>query len=328
MDLKKYTTFNAKVNDASWDEVTGRWTVKTENGHSANCKYLFLATGLLHRKYTPDLPGLKDFKGTLVHSGEYPQDLDCTGKKVAIIGAGATAVQITQELGKVADETTVFLRRPSYCLPMGQRAMTELEQKMWKTYYPHLFQAARQSPMGFPSTGVDKSAQEASEEERLKLWEECWDKGAFHLLISAYNDTLLNPESNRMVYDFWANKTRKRIQDPKKQALMAPKVPPYYIATKRFPLEIDYYDVINQDNVHLVDLNATPLKTFEENGMRMSDDVLREFDVVVLATGFDSFTGSQTHMGLKNKDGVDLKELWKDGIYTYLGLTISGFPNM
>lgn len=328
LDLKKDTTFNARVNDASWDETTGRWTVRTESGHSANCKYLFLATGLLHRKYTPDLPGLKDFKGTLVHSGAYPQDLDCTGKKVAIIGAGATAVQITQELGKVADETTIFLRRPSYCIPMGQRKMTEEEQKMWKNYYPTLFGAARQSALGFPSEAIGKSAQEATEEERERVWEECWDRGAFHFLTSAFNDTLLNPESNRMVYNFWKDKVRQRISDPRKQEIMAPEVPPYYIATKRFPLEHDYYDIINQDNVHLVDLRATPLKTFEENGMRMSDDQLREFDVVVLATGFDSFTGSQTHMGLKSKDGVDLKDLWKDGIYTYLGLTISGFPNM
>ncbi|KAM0720984.1 hypothetical protein Q7P37_003269 [Cladosporium fusiforme] len=322
LDLSKDTTFNARVNDASWDEVTGTWTVKTESGHSANCKYLFLATGSLHRKYTPDLPGLKDFKGTLVHSGEYPQDLDCTGKKVAIIGAGATAVQITQELGKVADETTIFLRRPSYCLPMGQRPLTDEEQKMWKAYYPTLFGAARQSPLGFPTAGVDKSAQEATEEERQSVWEEAWDKGAFHLLISAFNDTLLSPESNRMVYDFWRNKVLQRLTDPKKQALMAPEIPPYYIGTKRFPLEMDYYDVLAQDNVHLVDLTATPLKTFEATGMKMSDDVLREFDVVVLATGFDSFTGSLTHMGLKNKDGVELEKLWKDGVYTYLGLTV------
>jgi cation diffusion facilitator CzcD-associated flavoprotein CzcO len=108
---------------------------------------------------------------------------------------------------------------------------------------------------------------------------------------------------------------------------MVPEVQPYHFGTKRTPLENGYYDVLNQDNVEIVDINANPLKAFEETGMRMNDGQLKELDVVILATGFDTFTGSLTNMGLKSKDGKDLKELWKDGIFTYLGLTISGFPN-
>lgn len=302
--------------------------MKTESGHTANCKYLFLGTGLLHRKYTPDLPGLSNYKGKLVHSGAYPEDLDCTGKKVGLIGAGATAVQITQELGKVAENLTIFLRRPSYCIPIQQRKLTVDEQRELKSFYPVLFQSGRLSLTGFPVTGVDKGAVDATEEEREALWEMLWKRGGFQFLLSAFNDTLLNPESNRMVYDFWRKKVMQRISDPKKQAIMAPEKMPYYIATKRFPLESDYYDVINQDNVELADLTTNSLKTFEETGMRMDDGTLKEFDVIILATGFDSFTGSLTNMGLKSKDGVDLRDLWKDGVFTYLGLTIAGFPNM
>lgn len=328
MDLRKDTTFNAKVNDASWDEATGRWNVKTESGHAANCKYLFLGTGLLHRKYTPDLPGLSEYKGKLVHSGAYPEDLDCTGKKVGLIGAGATAVQITQELGKVAETLTIFLRRPSYCIPICQRKLTVDEQRELKSFYPVLFKSGRLSRTGFPTTGVDKGAVDATEEEREALWEMLWQRGGFQFMLSAYNDTLTSPEANRLVYEFWAKKVKQRISDPKKQAIMVPEKMPYYIGTKRFPLEADYYDIINQDNVELADLNVNSLKTFEETGMRMDDGTLKEFDIIILATGFDSFTGSLTNMGLKNKDGVDLRELWKDGVFTYLGLTISGFPNM
>jgi cation diffusion facilitator CzcD-associated flavoprotein CzcO len=327
LDLRKDVTFNAQVIDSSWDEASGRWTVKTADGHVANCKYLFLATGLLHRKYTPDLPGLSDFKGQLIHSGAYPEDLDCTGKKVGIIGAGATAVQIQQELGKVASEMTIFLRRPSYCLPMGQRVMSEEEQRCWKSFYPSLFASGRLSRAGFPASGPDKSTFEVSEEERLKHWDTLWSRGAFNILLLGYNDVLVNPEANRLIYDYWASKVRERLTDPKKQAIMAPENPPYHFGTKRSPLEHDYYDVLNQDNVEIVDLNANPLKMFEETGMRMDDGSLRDFDVIVLATGFDSFTGSLTEMGLKSKDGQDLRALWKDGVSTYLGLTIAGFPN-
>ena len=131
-----------------------------------------------------------------------------------------------------------------------------------------------------------------------------------------------------MAYDFWRRKVCERLTDPEKQKIMAPETAPYYFGTKRSPLEADYYDVLNQKNVHIHDLNAVPLKSFHEKGLLMADDKLHEFDAVALATGFDSYTGSLTQMGLKNKDGVDLADLWKDGISTYLGMTISGFPNM
>jgi cation diffusion facilitator CzcD-associated flavoprotein CzcO len=327
LDLRKDVTFNAQVVDSSWDESTGRWTVKTADGHVTNCKYLFLATGLLHRKYTPDLPGLQDFKGRLIHSGDFPTNLDCTGKKVGVIGAGASAIQIQQEVGKVAKEMTVFLRRPSYCLPMGQRTISDEEHASWKSYYPTLFASGRKSVFGLPATGVDKSALEATEEERLKLWDNLWDRGGFNLLLLGYNDLPFNPESARLLYDYWASRTRQRLTNPKKHAIMAPRNPPYHFGTKRTPLEQDYYEVLNQDNVEIVDLNLNPLKTFEECGMRMEDGELKNLDIIVLATGFDSFTGSLTNMGLKNKDGQDLREVWKDGIFTYLGLTMAGFPN-
>lgn len=138
LDLSKDTYFNARVNEAIRDEAENVWTIKTLQGHVAKAKYLILATGLLHRTYTPDFPGLDKYKGALHHSGAWPEDFDATGKKIGLIGAGATAVQITQELGKKADELTVFLRRPSYNLPMGQRKLTEIEQTHLKMFYPTL----------------------------------------------------------------------------------------------------------------------------------------------------------------------------------------------
>jgi cation diffusion facilitator CzcD-associated flavoprotein CzcO len=206
--------------------------------------------------------------------------------------------------------------------------LSKEESHSLKAYYPTLFDNSRRSLAGFPATNCGKPTQEATPEERQKLWEDIWTRGGFQFMMLGYNDYLVNPESNRMVYDFWASKVKQRLTDPKKQAIMTPDPPPYYIGTKRFPLEHDYYDILNQDNVELVDLKHTALKSFEETGMRMDDGSLREFDIIVLATGFDSFTGSLTNMGLKNKDGVDLRDIWKDGVSTYLGLTIAGFPNV
>lgn len=292
LGLKKDVHFNARVINASYNNDTARWTLKTNAGHTATCKYLILATGLLHRRFIPDFPGLDTYQGEVIHSGFWPEKASMKGKKVALIGAGATAVQITQELGKQAEHLTVFLRRPSYCLPMRQRPLTELEGNGWKAYLGRIFEQGRLSRAGMPNGGPTCGVFDVTKEERETWFEELWGRGAFNFQMCNYNDVLLDRKANREVYDFWVKKTRARLSHPAKRDIMAPIEPPYLFGTKRNPLEMDYYEVLNQDNVDIVDLNSTPLKTFQSTGMVMGDDKLREFDVVVLATGFDSFTGS------------------------------------
>lgn len=327
LDLSKDTYFNARISDARWDESANVWTLKSQQGHVAKGKYLILATGLLHRTYTPDFPGLSEYKGALHHTGAWPEDFDGKGKKIGLIGAGATAVQVTQELGKQADEMTVFLRRPSFCYAMQQRPLTVVEQHQMKPYYPALFKSGRDSAVGFPAERIDKGIFDVTPEEREKHLNAMWETGGFHFQLSGYNDTALNPEANKVQYDFWRRKICERLTDPAKQAIMAPEKAPYYLGTKRSPLEQDYYEVLNQSNVKIHDLGKAPLDRFFEKGMITADGQKHEFDAIVLATGFDSFTGSITRMGLKNKDGIDIKDLWADGVLTYLGITISGFPN-
>lgn len=198
LGLRKDVYFNARVNDASWDQSTNLWTIKTQAGHVAQAKYLMLASGLLHRTYTPDFPGLASYKGEVHHSGAWPEDFDGKGKKIAIIGAGATAVQITQELGKVASELTVFLRRPSYCYPMRQRKWTEEEQRTLKAFYPSMFSAGRDSLAGFPTARQDKGVFDVSKEEREELFEELWSRGGFNFGLGNYNNILVNKDANKV----------------------------------------------------------------------------------------------------------------------------------
>lgn len=147
-------------------------------------------------------------------------------------------------------------------------------------------------------------------------------------MLRNYNNIAIDKEANKIVYDFWKKKVRERLLDEKKQALMAPDEMPYYFSTKRTPLEHDYYDVLNQDNVDIVDIRQNPIESFTEKGLQLGgEDHDREYDYIVCATGFDSFTGSLTNMGLKSKDGVDIKDVWAEGVSTYLGMTMHGFPN-
>jgi len=328
LDLRKDVSFDSRVNSAVWNTETSEWEVGTETGMKAKARWLVLATGLLHRTHSPDFPGLKDFKGVVHHSGAWPEDTSVKGKRVAVIGAGATSVQIVQELAKEADQLTMLMRRPSYCLPMHQRKWSVEEQEAWKGYYPSLFAAGRNSAVGFPMLRMDKRMQDVSAVEREAYFENIWTAGGFHFLLRNYNNVMLDKEANGHVYDFWKRKVRERLTDPKKQALMAPDIAPYFFGTKRTPLENDYYDVLNQENVDIVDLTANLLEKLTETGIQVEgEEKERHFDIVILATGFDSFTGSLTHMGIKNKDGIDIKDVWADGVKTYLGIMVHGFPN-
>jgi cation diffusion facilitator CzcD-associated flavoprotein CzcO len=211
---------------------------------------------------------------------------------------------------------------------MGQRTWTEEEQKAWRAYYPALFAAGRDYAVGFPVPRLDLRVQDVSAAEREAWFERNWEAGGFQFLLRNYNNVVVDPEANQIVYDFWKKKVRQRLTDGAKAALMAPDKMPYYFSTKRSPLEHDYYDVLNQDNVEVVDLNVHPIESFTERGLQLGNEEQdREFDYVVCATGFDSFTGSLTNMGLKSKDGVDIKDVWSNGVRTYLGMMMHGFPN-
>jgi cation diffusion facilitator CzcD-associated flavoprotein CzcO len=328
LNVRPDVSFDTKVNGCTWDNALAKWTVKTSTGKQARAQFLILATGLLHKTHLPNWPGQKDYKGIIRHSGDWPEDTDVTGKRVAIIGAGATSVQIVQELGKTASQLTLLMRRPSYCLPMGQRTWTKEEQDGWRAYYPALFKAGRDSAVGFPSLRHDERAQDVSAAEREAYWEGTWKAGGFQFLLRNYNNVALDKEANKLVYEFWRKKVCERLTDAKKQKLMAPEEMPYYFSTKRTPLEHDYYDVLNQENVDIVNIKEHPIERFTERGLKLGgEETEREFDYVVCATGFDSFTGSLTNMGLTSKDGKDIKEVWKDGVSTYLGMMMSGFPN-
>ncbi|KAF9888239.1 hypothetical protein FE257_008808 [Aspergillus nanangensis] len=327
LNLKKDIEFNARVNSAVWDEATSLWTIRTEAGHIAVTKYFCMFSGLLHRQYTPKFPGFENYKGVVHHSSAWPEGVDMTGKKVAVVGAGATSVQIVQELSKQADQLAMFMRRPSHCVPMGNRRLNNAEQDAWRPYYKTLFDVGRGSAAGFAIPRQTKNMTDFTEAEREALYEDLWRAGGFHFAAGQFPEIFVDRKANRVAYDFWAKKIRARISDPVKRDLLAPLEPDYPIFTKRYPLEHDYYECLDRENVEVVSLKNTPFKTFTENGVVTEDGKVREFDCVVMATGFESFTGSVATMNIKGKNGVDMYDVWTKGVRTYLGMVTNGFPN-
>lgn len=175
---------------------------------------------------------------------------------------------------------------------MQQRSLADGEQQFWNSYYPALLKSGRDSHGGFPFASAGWDLHSVSDKELQYLLNSLWSKGGFSFLLGNFANIMVDPAANRKVYDFWAEKTRQRLKDPKKRDIMAPLEPPYPICTKRPPLENDYYECLSQDHVEIVALQETPIVEFTETGIRTADGVGREFDVVAMATGFDSFTGS------------------------------------
>lgn len=228
----------------------------------------------------------------------------------------------------MADKLTVFIRTPNIALPMRQRKLTHEEQFNQKSTYPYIFQLCRDTKAGMPYWSNGKKTKDATPEERQERWQELWDRGGFNFNLAGYSDVLMDQEANDLMYDFWKNKVRERITDPRKRDIMAPHKPPHPVATKRPSLEQDYYECIDRSNVDLVNLKEVDIEKFDKDGIVTSDGEHRSFDVVVFATGYDAVTGSLTAMGLRDVNGIDLKDKWKEGVRTHLGITVPDFPNM
>lgn len=290
--MREDTIVNAKVIDARFNEASGKWTVKTEAGHVIDAQHLILATGLFYRNYIPAFPGLEKYKGRLEHTAFWPESIDTKQKKIAVIGAGATGVQVVQELTKDASQLTHMLRRLSYCLPMAQRKLIKEEQVAAYGYFPVLFEQGRKSRTGMLVMGENRSLFCVSAEERQAIFEKFWAPGAFNFLARNFNDIMTNGEAKKIAYQFWAEKVRGRFSNKEKALIMAPLEPIYPFGTKRTPLEQDYYDCLDQPHVDIVDLSKTSIVEFTERGLRLSDGTDKEFDIVVPARGFDTITGS------------------------------------
>lgn len=236
LDLSKDITYSAIVVDAQYNESTMKWSVTTENGLKAVCDYLICATGSCFKPHYPDFKNLDKFKGQLIHSTRWPAVANTKNKRVAIVGSGATAIQCTQEIAKEAERLTVYIRTASISLPMFQRPLSEFEQRVNKSSYRAMFAYCRKSKSGLGYDSQSGSVFELSDQEREELWEELWNRGGFNFNQANYRDYLVDRNANRLMYEFWAKKTRPRIKNPAKSAFLVPQEAPFAFGTKRSSL--------------------------------------------------------------------------------------------
>ncbi|KAI0542857.1 hypothetical protein GGR58DRAFT_509731 [Xylaria digitata] len=327
--IKKDCAFNTVVVGAHFDTSLGRWLVKTSDGRTAKAKYLILGTGFAANRYVPPWPGMDKFKGIIHHSSFWPDEkIDVKGKRCAVIGTGASGVQIVQAWGPVADELKVFQRTPNLAIPMRKRELTVAEQENAKRFYPELFKYREKTFVGLLYDWQEKDTLDDTSEEREELFEKMWVEGGFRFWAGVYKDSLFNADANKESYKFWVKKTRGRINDPRKQDILAPLKMPHFFGIKRPCLEFDYYEQFNRPTVDVVDIHDNAIKEFDEAGIVLEDGTRYDFDVIAVATGFDIVTGAMTQLGLKSINDTRLEDEWKNGANTYLGTTVGGYPNL
>ncbi|MDD9722822.1 NAD(P)/FAD-dependent oxidoreductase [Cognatishimia sp. D5M38] len=326
--VRKDCQFDTRVNGAEFDERQRVWKVHKDDGETITCRYFVPCLGFASKPVIPNFPGRDTFRGVAHHSAHWPQyGLDMDDKRIAIIGTGASAVQILQEASKTARQVTVFQRTPNLTIPMRQKKLSKADNVQMKAHYPEIFETRPRTFAGFEFDFHPRTWAESSEEERKATFQEIWEMGAFNWWLGNFNDVLSNPAANRAEYDYWRDQTRKRIKKPELIELLAPTDPPHPFGVKRPCLEQHFYECFNQDNVELVDVNKYPIDRIYDRGI-FSGGKEREFDIIVYATGFDAVSGGMTQIDIKGTDGRNLRQHWSKGITTHLGMAIPDFPNL
>lgn len=332
MDIRKNYRFGTRVAGAQFNEDINVWQVMFDNGESVTCRFLLSAVGPLSAPTWPSVQGLSEFAGETYHTyywphadeGEDGKKVDFQGKRVAVIGTGATGIQVIQEVAKEAGELVVFQRNPNWAVPLLNSKIDAAEMQRIKDSYSEIFERCNASHTGHMYRNVRQSALDVSPEERKAFWERLYAQPGYAIWIGNYRDVLRNKDANRLMSDFVAEKIRERVDDPEVAEKLIPKN--HGFGLKRLPMEDGYFEVYNQPNVTLVDIKETPIEHISAGGIQTSDNFY-DIDILICATGFDAVTGSILRMNIVGRDGISLKEAWRDGPETYLGLQTHGFPN-
>ncbi len=326
LQLRDDIELSTEVVSATYDEAAARWVIRTAAGAVVSARYCITAVGCLSAANVPSFAGSETFAGPVYHTGAWPhEDPDFTGKRVAVIGTGASGIQAIPVIAEEAGHLTVFQRTPNFSIPAENRPMDPEFERAWKADYREWRRKGRESMAGIPYPRSEASVLEASEEERRATFEAAWGAGGFRFLFGTYGDLVVTEEANAFVADFVRSKIDEIVHDPGVAAMLRPTT--YPLGTKRLPLDTDYYQTFNRENVTLVDLRATPIVSFTSRGIRTTAREY-ELDMVVYATGFDALTGPLFAMDIRGRGGTRLKDKWAEGPRTYLGLGTSGFPNL
>jgi cyclohexanone monooxygenase len=325
LDLRLDIQCNTRVIAAHFDAASKLWSVSTDQGDDVKARFVITATGCLSAARVPDMAGLVSFKGKCYHTGQWPKnDVDFSGQRVAVIGTGSSGIQLIPQVAQQASSLTVFQRTANFSVPALNRPLPVEEQNAWKAQYADYRVKARHTRSGILYDYSSRATFDVSTEELNAEYERRWAKGGANF-IHAFNDSFSNRASNELAAEFVRNKIRGIVKDPYVAEMLCPK--DHAIGTKRICVDTNFYVTFNLPHVKLVDLRAQAIQHIDENGIQTSAKH-HAFDSIVFATGYDAITGAIDQIDIRNHHGVSLRDKWKQGPRTYLGLMTYGFPNL
>ena len=324
-ELRQYMQFNCRVQSLTFDEDTSTWSVHLEGGRKVTTRFVITALGTLSAPSLPNYDGMDSFEGISFHASNWPHEpLELEGKRVAVIGAGATAIQLIPEVAKKAEQLIVFQRRPNWAAPLNNGPISESEMSAIRERYDEIFATCARTPGGFVHMPDPRSFYDVTPEQRRELWDRLYDESGFAIWLQNFMEIFVDERANAELSDYIAERIRQRVHDPLVAELLVPK--DHGFGVQRLPLETGYFETFNRDNVQLVSTTKTPISRVSATGIETTEQSF-EFDIIVYATGFDSFTGAFDRIEIQGLKGKRLSEKWEAGPVTHLGLMINDFPN-
>jgi cation diffusion facilitator CzcD-associated flavoprotein CzcO len=326
LDLREHMQFGCRVESMSFDEETDTWNLALDDGRTLSARVVVTALGPLSMPTMPTIKGIDDFKGISFHPADWPHEpLNLAGKRVGIVGTGATAIQIIPEVAAQAGQLTVFQRRANWAAPLNNAPINAQEMDEIRARYDEIFAACAESPGAFEHVPDTRHFHDVLPEKRREFYDRLYDEPGFGIVLANFREMAFDEQANAELSAYIAERIRQRVDDPEVAEKLIPK--DHGFGVQRLPLETHYFETYNRDNVELVDLQATPIERITPSGLRTSN---RDFDldVIIYATGFDAFSGAYDHIDIRGIGGEKLRDTWSAGPKTYLGMLISGFPNM
>ncbi len=325
-DLRRHMRFDSRVEAMRWDEEERIWQLRVANGDRYTARFVVCGIGVLSAPTLPHYEGMEDFEGDAFHTYWWPKEpVPLEGRRVGVMGTGATGIQVIAEIADEVEELFVFQRRPNWSTPLNNSPISEEEMEEIRSRYDEIFAACARTNAGFVHLPESRRFWQVTPEERKAHWDELYATPGFAILAANFPEIFYDEAANREMSDYVADRIRERVKDPATAEKLIPR--DHGFATQRLPLETDYYEAYNRENVHLVDLSETPVERFTTKGIRTTEREY-ELDLIVLATGFDAITGAWDRMDIRGVGGLALRDKWREGPSTCFGLMTHGFPNL
>lgn len=325
-DLRRHMRFGCRVEHMRWDEDARLWHLALTGGETLTARFVFSCIGVLSTPTLPSYPGMDTFEGDAFHTYWWPKEpVALEGRRVGVVGTGATGIQVIAEIADKVGELTVFQRRPNWSTPLNNSPISEAEMADIRSRYDEIFERCATSPGGFEHVPDRRGFWNVSKAERIELWDRLYETPGFALLAANFVEIFSDEAASREISEYVAKRIRARVTDPEIADKLIPQ--DHGFGIQRLPLETRYFEVYNRDNVKLVDLRETPIERVTPQGIRTTAGE-HELDLIVWATGFDAITGAFDHVDIRGTHGNTLREYWQEGPRTWFGLLTHGFPNL